>query len=377
MFWPMKNDMIWLWLIHRAVVSAKRAFSLIPCRYHWYHNVPKMVSDYQIDSGGAKWCLFHQPDLCCPEPYMARSWHRTRWTVAMSCPEIWSAPCSSCGWSQIFMRAIAGFSSFPALLHWNHGLAIQSLTFAILDAPVTVENFMYDISCAHQHLKAKCIQRIQIIEMDKMVSWLILKCKPTFSSTHSKRATPKLWTILDLQGQSQILCILVETWDWQYVSNPTYRKRNRSCRRHQLVLLSAVETCWNHILNMFEPESSWNSHKTHGGGFSPHDFSLFAMSCFFRIPPKEIQHGFSLAKNCQTFFRDPSRPIHLAFKWPLLRLGMTTENHQQLWRWFARTNDQIRESLDPWDPSGVAMGSHGETSILGWFFCEICEIALL
>jgi hypothetical protein len=39
-----------------------------------------------------------------------------------------------------------------------------------------------------------------------MVSWLILKCKPTFSSTHSKRATPKLWTILDLQGQSQILC---------------------------------------------------------------------------------------------------------------------------------------------------------------------------
>lgn len=80
MFWPMKHGLIWLWLIHRAVVSEKRAFSLIPCRYHWYHHVPKMVSDYQIDSGGAKWCFFHQPDLCCPEPYMAAG-HGTELTV--------------------------------------------------------------------------------------------------------------------------------------------------------------------------------------------------------------------------------------------------------------------------------------------------------
>ena len=255
-----------------------------------------MVSDYQIDSGGAKWCFFL--DLCCPEPYMARSWHRThgsRHVLPME-PDIHA--------SHSWWKAVS--------LHWN---ALKPwLSNSVVDVSHSWCSShcgeFHDISCAHQHLKAKCIQRIQIIEMDKTVSWpILLSCKPTFSSTHSKRATPKLWTILDLQGQSQILCILVETWDWQYVSNPTYRKRNRSCRRHQLVLLSAVQTCWNHILNMFEPESSWNSLHAWRRILTP--WWLYSQNVSLGYPQKKSNQE-SVAIFFAGFFSDPSRPIHLA-----------------------------------------------------------------
>lgn len=221
--------------------------------------------------------------------------------------------------------------------------------------------------------------------MDKTVSWLILlSCKPTFSSTHSKRATPKLWTILELQGQSQILCILVETWDWQYVSNPTYRKRNRGCRRHQLVLLSAVETRWNHILNMFEPESSWNSLHAWRRILTP--WWLYSQNVSFIYTPKRNPtRGICCHFFCR-IFQWPIQAIPGPSTWPnsQLRLGMTAENHQQLWRWFARTNDQIRESLMGSMGSirgpriqWITRGSHGWPRKPPYGWCFFCEIALL